>query len=159
MDKETIIIKMAVNNWQSYVQRTQKLFDELGDEKLMSEIAPGKNRGIYLLGHLAAYHDALVEILGLGTRNYPELYEVFLQNPDRTDLPMPGLAEVKEVWYNVHERLDAEFARMQPADWFARHNAMTDEDFDKDPSRNKLNVLLNRTGHLANHYGQLLLLK
>ena len=43
-----------------------------------------------------------------------------------------------------------------PADkWFTRHESMTDADFEKDPARNKLSVLLNRTNHLAYHFGQI----
>ena len=38
-------------------------------------------------------------------------------------------------------------------------NNATDEDFAKEPARNKLSVLLNRTNHLAYHLGQLRLLK
>jgi hypothetical protein len=33
------------------------------------------------------------------------------------------------------------------------------EDFAKEPHRNRLNVLISRTNHMANHIGQLLLLK
>jgi hypothetical protein len=36
---------------------------------------------------------------------------------------------------------------------------MTDEDFAKNPARNKLSVLLNRTSHVAYHLGQMLLAK
>jgi hypothetical protein len=43
--------------------------------------------------------------------------------------------------------------------WLSRHESMTDADFEKDPARNKLSVLLNRTNHLSFHFGQLRLLK
>jgi len=36
---------------------------------------------------------------------------------------------------------------------------MTDEDLAKDPGRNKLSVLINRTNHMAYHIGQLVLYK
>ena len=39
--------------------------------------------------------------------------------------------------------------KMEPEAWFARHESMTDADFEKDPTRNKLAVLVNRTNHLS----------
>jgi len=42
--------------------------------------------------------------------------------------------------------------------WLARHNAMTDEDFEANPLRNRLSVLINRTNHFHYHLGQLRLL-
>ncbi len=37
--------------------------------------------------------------------------------------------------------------------------AVTAEDFAREPHRNKLNIVLNRTGHVSYHLGQLVLLK
>jgi hypothetical protein len=37
-------------------------------------------------------------------------------------------------------------------DWFSRHMLVSPEDFAKEPHRNKLNVIINRTNHMANHY-------
>jgi hypothetical protein len=48
---------------------------------------------------------------------------------------------------------------MSTDSWFSRHASMTDEDFEKDPARNKLTTLLSRTNHLSYHFGQLRLLK
>jgi len=36
--------------------------------------------------------------------------------------------------------------------------AVSDEDFSKEPHRNKLNVIINRTNHMSYHLGQLILL-
>jgi len=38
-------------------------------------------------------------------------------------------------------------------DWLARHTAVSEEDFAKDPSRNRFAVLLSRTNHLSYHLG------
>jgi hypothetical protein len=37
--------------------------------------------------------------------------------------------------------------------------SVSPEDFVEEPHRNELNVLINRTGHVANHIGQMNLLK
>lgn len=159
MIQASILAKVALNAWSIQVDRTGKLLDSLSDEQLEKEIAPGKNRGIYLIGHLIAVHDAFPEILGFGKANHPEYQLIFLKTPDKGTKDIPTVTELRQNWISVHERLQKEFEKMPPEDWFKRHESMTDEDFTKDPSRNKLSVLLNRTNHLAYHFGQLRLLK
>jgi hypothetical protein len=159
MDQKMIFTKMALNAWQIQVDRTSKFISELSDEQLLKEIAPGKNRGVYLIGHLAAIHDAIPEILGLGKRAYPNLQPVFVDTPDKSTEKIPPVSELRQIWTTVHERLKEEFVKMPPEKWLSRHESMTDADFEKDPARNKLSVLLGRTSHLAYHFGQLRLLK
>jgi hypothetical protein len=159
MDQQTVLTRMALNAWQTQVDRTSKFINETSDELLLKEIAPGKNRGIYLMGHLAAIHDAMPEILGLGNKAHPELTAIFVTAPDKTIDKIPTVSELREIWTAVHERLKNEFSKMPAESWFTRHASMTDEDFEKDPVRNKLSVLINRTNHLAYHFGQIRLLK
>jgi NADP-dependent 3-hydroxy acid dehydrogenase YdfG len=44
-------------------------------------------------------------------------------------------------------------------EWFEKHNSVSAEDFIKEPHRNKPNIIITRTTHLAYHIGQLILLK
>jgi hypothetical protein len=46
---------------------------------------------------------------------------------------------------------------MSSNDWAHRHSAVSEEDFAKDPSRNRFAVLLSRTNHLSYHLGQAVL--
>jgi hypothetical protein len=159
MDQNAVSVKIAINGWQAQVDRATRFISELTDEQLSKEIAPGKNRGVYLVGHLAAIHDAMPVILGLGKSSYPELLPLFVEAPDKTIEKIPATPELRSIWTSVHDRLKNEFARLKPEDWFTRHESMTDADFEKEPWRNKLSVLQSRTGHLAYHFGQLRLLK
>jgi hypothetical protein len=59
----------------------------------------------------------------------------------------------------VNETLSDHIQDLPADDWFTRHSNISEEDFMKEPHRNRLNVLLDRTIHLSNHRGQLLLLK
>ena len=45
-----VLIKMITDSWQKQLTATNKIFDNLSNEKLLHEVAPGRNRGIYLLG-------------------------------------------------------------------------------------------------------------
>ena len=163
MEKETtqlnLVVKMALSAWESQNKYLTKLIESLSDEQLMKEIAPGRNTGIYLLGHLIAVSDALFPLLGFSDRLYPELDEVFIKNPDKSGLPMPTVAELKEKLEAVNAKLETVFQTTSVDEWLERHTAVSAEDFANEPHRNKLNVLLNRTGHMANHIGQMLLLK
>ena len=154
-----LFTKMALHAWNTQISSTSELLFSLTDEQLLNEIAPGKNRGVYLLGHLLVYHDAMNDILGLGNRKHSDLDPAFMHNPDKSDLEMPVISTLKQYWSDVHQNLSLVFEKMQPDDWLKRHNAMTDEDFAKEPTRNKLSVLMNRTGHVAYHLGQIRLLK
>ena len=121
-------------------------------------MAPGRNRAIYLIGHLAAVADAMLPLLGLGDKLYPHLEEPFLKNPDRHIADTPGIEELKYNWENVNAKLAAHFNEMTAENWLEKHTAVTDEDFATDTTRNKLNVLLSRTTHTGFHMGQLIFL-
>lgn len=149
---------MGRKNWDLGVQRMEQLLSSLTDEQLLQEIVPGKNRGIYLVGHLLAHHDNLNTLLGLGPRLHPELDEAFMHHPDRSGLPMPAVRTLRQYWPEVHAHLASQFQQLTPAAWFSRHGTVSEEDFQREPFRNKLNMLLNRTSHISLHMGQLRLL-
>jgi hypothetical protein len=159
MSQEQLYVSMARNSWDAHIKRTNAVLDGLTDAQLQEEIAPGRNRGIYLLGHLTAVHDAMFDILGLGQRQHPELDAVFLSSPDKAGLDMPSAAALRQSWSEVNARLGERLSKMLPSEWFTQHTQMSAEDFAKEPHRNKLSVLLSRTTHMAYHLGQLVLLK
>ena len=144
----------AVHAWTLNLARAEKVFLGRTDEALREPIAPGKNRLVYLFGHLIAVHDGMLPLLGIGPRRHPELDALFLTEADRTTTALPSAAELTALWRDVHGELKAGFDSFSPADWTARHTAMTDEEFAANPLRNRLAVLLNRTAHMAYHVGQ-----
>jgi hypothetical protein len=131
----------------------------LSDEDLKKEISPGKNTGIYVLGHLTAVHDAILPLLGLGDKLYPELQNPYIITPDKSGLPLHSGRELKKYWAVVNKHLLEKFQTLTSMEWLTRHNSISAEDFTKEPHRNKLNVLISRTNHLAYHLGQLIYLK
>lgn len=155
----SLFIKMAISSWDIQNERVDKFLAATTDEQLKKEIAPGKNTGVYLLGHLVATNDGLFPLFGLGDRLFPALEKPFLKLPDKSGEVFPSVADLKKYWSEVNTRLSKHFSSMTPEDWFARHNSVSAEDFAKEPHRNKLNVLLSRTSHQAYHLGQMILLK
>ena len=152
-------IKMIFDRWNASVKNFDTLLNSLTDETLQKEIAPGKNRGIYLLGHLIAVHDDMLILLDLGEKLYPELNEPFLKSPDKTIVQIPTVSELRIFWAKQCEVLKQKFDNLKPAEWFEKHTAVTVEDFAKEPHRNKLNIIVTRTSHLQYHAGQFQLLK
>jgi hypothetical protein len=150
-----VFIKMVVSAWETQNSRVNKLLDSLSEEKIMAETAPGRNRGIYLVGHLAAISDGMFPILGWGDRLNPEMENIFVTLPDKAAASIPSFMEVKKYWNTVNNKVSEQISRMQPDEWFRKHTLVSDEAFSKEPHRNKLNILVNRTNHHSYHLGQL----
>jgi len=159
MDYAKIAVDMALKSWNIQIDRTTKFFDTQTDEDLKKEVAPGKNTLLYLLGHLIAVNDSMISIFGLGERQYAQLDEAFVKNRDKAGFAFPDTATLRSDWTKSNEILTNYFTKMSPAEWLSKHNSMTEEDYAKEPSRNKLSVLINRTNHVAYHLGQMILVK
>jgi hypothetical protein len=157
--KPQIFIDMAMKAWDTQISRADKFFSSLDAAGLNKEIAPGKNRVVYLLGHLIAVNDNMIALFGKGERAFTSLDEAFVNNPDRAVADTPDGETLRENWRTSNQQLSALFSKMTPEEWFGRHTAMSEEDLVREPGRNKLSVLLNRTSHVAYHLGQLVLVK
>jgi hypothetical protein len=149
----------GLHAWKQSIKRASDFFDSCTDEDLKKEIVPGKNRVIYLLGHLVAVHDRMLPLLGIGDRLYPELDPLFLTNPDNPSAVFPSAARLREGWTTLNQRLEGAFQSWGPGEWLQRHTAVSEEDFAREPHRNRLGVVINRAGHVQYHLGQLVWLK
>jgi hypothetical protein len=150
-------IDACLRAWKQNADRMQKFFAGLTEEQMQAEVAPGKNRMIYLWGHLVAVHDGLLPLLGIGPRLYPELEATFITSPDRTIAEIPSAAEINQASERVNEALWSAFTAWSVDDWLSRHTNVSEEDFKLDPHRNRLAILLSRTSHIAYHLGQAVL--
>lgn len=155
----TIIVKSVLDAWNSRLEAANKTFDSLTDEQLQLQVAPDRNRAIYLLGHLTAVHDKMLPLLNFEPMLYPQLEDVFLNKPDGAVTQIPSAKELREYWKKVNDRLAVHFNKLSPDEWFERHTSVSEADFVKEPHRNRLNVVIGRTNHLTYHNGQLALIK
>lgn len=158
-NQQDFIIKLALDAWNGQLNRADKFFNAHTDEQLQNEVAPGKNTGVYLLGHLTAVHDAMLPLLDLGEKLYPGLEKTFITNPDKSGLEKPSVRELRNNWQEVNKTLSQKLSGYTIEDWLQKHTVVSEEDFAKEPHRNKLNVLFSRTNHIAYHLGQLAFLK
>jgi DinB superfamily len=159
MANEELLAATALNSWKLVIGRLDQSLGSLNDEQLQQRVAPGKNRLLYLVGHLTAVHDRLFPLLGIGERLHPELDEIFITNPDGANADKVSATDLKKAWSEVNGKLTAAFEGFTTADWLQKHTAVSDEDFAKDPTRNRFAVVLSRTNHASFHTGQAALAK
>jgi hypothetical protein len=157
-DFAKLAIHTALSTWINSRKEAEALLTALPNERFNDTVAPGKNRGIYLVGHLIAEHDELAELLGT-QRAYLPYEALFLTNPDRFYPDLPSMVELRTVWGELHERLTDYMHQLTVDQWFGPHSRISAEDFESQPHRNRLAVLTSRNNHFAYHLGQLMLLK
>ncbi len=156
MPIEDTLIAGALATWNAQLERANKLFVVLDAHQLESQVAPGRNRLIYLWGHLTAIHDRMLPLLGIGERVHPEFDAIFLTSPDRAH-PLPSRDTILDWWNTVNHNLNTGMQAFTPGEWLEKHSAVSDEEFAKDPLRNRFSILLSRSHHLAYHFGQTVL--
>jgi hypothetical protein len=157
MNTQDRLIDTALRQWKTQAERATKLFSSLSDEQLFQEIAPGKNRLIYIWGHLTAASDAMLPLLGVGDRLHPELDWLFVTNADRAMSETVSREELNSKWNEIHSALWTAFSTISPSQWLEKHGAVSEEGFIKEPHRNRFAILLGRTAHLSYHVGQAVL--
>jgi hypothetical protein len=157
MNADRQLIDSGLRAWKSNADRTETFFHALSRDQLQQEVAPGRNRLLYLWGHLAAVNDGLFPLLGLGPKLHPELEAMFLANPDRTVTSVSSRSELKDAWGQINDALWSAFNGWTTAEWLQKHSAISDEEFLREPHRNRFSVMLNRSSHMAFHYGQAIL--
>jgi len=148
-------LDICLLQWDTYNRRIQMVLDTIGEEDFHTPILARGNSPSWLLGHLADTDDVLLELFGIRTRMFPELAKIYHHDRGSNQSGHLSKEELSEKWNAIVSELDRTFKSMSEADWHARHMAVSEEDFKKEPHRNKLNVMLSRVTHKASHLGQI----
>ncbi len=64
MTTEALYTNTALRAWKLVIAQLDKMFSSMSDEELLREVAPGRNRVFYLMGHLTAVNDRMLPMLG-----------------------------------------------------------------------------------------------
>src|SRR6202171_5560106 len=158
MASDEVLIQTAISSWEQVINRVGTWCLSCSEELLSVEVAPGKNRILYLWGHLTAVNDAMFSVLRLGERLHPELDAVFIVQPDRS-FSLPTSAEIAKCWEDVLTELLSRFKALSAKEWLESHGNVSPEEFERNPTRNRLAVLLGQTNHASYHFGQMMLAK
>jgi len=148
-------IEICLIQWDTYNRRMQKMLDALTADHFNKAIVPGGNSPSWLMGHLADTDDALLELFGIRKRMFPQLANIYHHERGTNQTGHLSKEELNTQWKAIVAELDNTFKSMTESDWHSRHMAVTEEDFKKEPHRNKLNVMLSRVSHKASHLGQI----
>ncbi|WPU94673.1 DinB family protein [Mucilaginibacter sabulilitoris] len=151
------VINQVLGFWQTNNNHISALFDKHADETYLERVAPGRNTGMYILGHLIAVSDDIFYTLGLGNTMFPELAKYLGESEANIDHEY-SIADLKNKWEAVNKKLMMDFSSQTTDWWLGRHMRVSEADFAADPSRNKLSVLLSRASHESYHGGQLIFL-
>src|SRR6202165_2048292 len=116
MENDPSCVALGLKVWKTQIDRADKLFGALSSEEVLREIAPGRNRLLYLWGHLTAVHDAMLPLLGLGDSIHPELDLAFVSNPDKSQAGIPSHEQVRRAWSVVNAELWKGFETMPRPD-------------------------------------------
>ena len=148
-------LDICLLQWDTYNNRMQKVLDTISNENFTKPVAPGANSPSWILGHLADTDDKLLELFGIRGRLFPELEKVYHHERDTNQGGHLPKDELIKKWKAILNELNRAFRSMSESDWHGRHTAVSEEDFKKEPHRNKLNVMLSRVAHKASHLGQI----
>src|SRR5437016_525710 len=88
--------------------------DALTDDELQMEIIPGRNHGVWILGHLIASDDDLSPYITKEPILYPELQAQFKQGStlqDRTEYPT--VPELRQKWKAICEKNEVLFNQLR----------------------------------------------
>ncbi len=148
-------LDICLLQWDAYNKRMEKMIESTSSDNFSKAIVPGGNSPSWLFGHLADTDDKLLELFGIRQRMYPELSTIYHHERGANQEGHLSKDELLKKWKAISAELDRAFKAMNESDWHARHVAVTEEDFKKEPHRNKLNVMLSRVTHKASHLGQI----
>src|SRR6202140_1763821 len=127
MGNEGSCVALGLKVWKTQIDRADKLFGSLSSEEVLREIAPGRNRVLYLWGHLTAVHDAMLPLLGLRERLHPGFDVAFISNPDRSRADVPSHEQVGGAWNVGNAELWKGFEKMSSNDWALRLASVSEE--------------------------------
>src|SRR5437773_4302672 len=69
------------------------------------------------------------------------------------------LPRLPSVGRTFTQRLLSRFKTLSSKEWLERHGNVSPEELERNPTRNRLAVLLGRTNHASYHFGQMMLAK
>lgn len=140
--------KMLVDDWVNLT------ISRIKEEDFKLEVSPGKNHGIFILGHMVTSDDDFSMYMGKGDLFFPDYKEMFgtgakLLLPDK----YPPVKEILEKWKAVCDKNEKIYKELTDAELDEYHALCKDPD--KDWFKTKRRVIHAWQLHQAYHAGQL----
>lgn len=146
---------LIYKQYKSMVSWVNMHLNKLTDDDLKLEVAPRKNHGIFILGHLIASDDDLSLYLGKGPLLYPEYDNVFTQGSSLKPFDeYPPASILREHWKNVTDKNKKIYEELSDEELSEPH-VMIKGNIEDDYFKTKEIVSINWLLHQMYHAGQL----
>lgn len=123
---------------------------------LQRELLPGKNSGVWLLGHVVASDDDIGLYLGTHEIQFPDVAELFSSGKSYDpSAKYPETEYLLDCWRRVGERTLQAYDELTDADLDTPHARLGSKSVEEDFFGTKRNVLYHWTNHQLYHLGQL----
>lgn len=156
--KNELLKRLTLQHWISTNAKIEKAIESISEARYSTPLMPGRSTPAWIFCHLLQVNDSLFPILGFGAKLYPKLHDL-MNNKEAEPHIVFRLDELREMWMHVGSKLLEHFNGMSGDQWLEKHTNISDEDFKREPHRNRGNVILHRLIHMSHHAGQLALIK
>lgn len=151
---ENILSKQFQRQYNMMLDWVNGHIDTLKDDEFKIELSPGKNHGVWLLGHLVASEDDFSLYMGKGGLFFPEITEMFGQKSKLMPVEnYPSVSELKNYWKQVTEKNQKIYSTLTDKELSEPH--MLVKDYDTDYFKTKERVIMAWQLHQLYHTGQL----
>jgi len=151
---ENILSKQFQRQHEMMIEWVNGIIEPLSDEEFKMELSPGKNNGVWLLGHLIVSDDDFSEFMGKGEAIFPQ-YIIFFGQGSKI-LPAesyPPVTELKDAWKKVCDKNRKIYSGLSDDELQQPHALV--KDFDIDYFKTKERVIMAWHLHQLYHAGQL----
>lgn len=157
--KQTTKMTVAAftDQWATMIHWISNTLKNLSDDDLARCIAPNRNHGVWILGHLIQSEDELAVYLGKDAYLFPEYEAIFgMGSPLLPADQYPPLNLLREQWAQVVARNRTVLANFTDAEWNEPHTFIdSGNPLDKDFFKTKGRCLAIWNLHQTLHLGQL----
>lgn len=102
---ENSIAKKFLQQYIMMIEWVNNYIDSLNDKEFEMELSPGKNHGVWILGHLIASDDDFSVYMGNGELLFPEYAEMFGQGSKLLNVSdYPEVSKLRIQWKEVFEK-------------------------------------------------------
>ena len=151
---ENPVSKKFMQQYELMVGWINETMKGLSDDDFKQELSPGKNHGVWLLGHMIVCDDDFSLYMGKGNLLYPEYAEIFGQGGKIQPAEnYPSVAELRNCWTKVCEKNMKIYPELKDSEFDEPHALVKDPETDFFKTKGR--VIMAWQLHQMYHDGQL----
>ncbi|HMS64085.1 MAG TPA: DinB family protein [Ignavibacteria bacterium] len=151
---ENVLSKKFYQQYIMMIEWVNIYINALDDKELEMELSPGKNHGVWILGHLIASDDDFSVYMGKGELLFPEYSELFGQGSKLKKVSeYPEVSKLREQWMTVFEKNKKIYVNLRDEEFEEIPENMDEDGMNYFTSKGK--VIMAWQLHQMYHGGQL----